>query len=119
MVRQDLEEVVRGTTGEVPRRAGVRAVRLYRESGPKRVIAHLAHWLGVRPEALRNWIRLEETDRGKRGDRPATTESEELRRMRRQNAEFKRASGILKGASAFSQRDPTRPGGGCATGRPV
>ncbi|WP_442934693.1 hypothetical protein [Micromonospora sp. CPCC 205739] len=34
-------------------------------------------------EALRNWIRQDEADRGQRDDRPTTSELEELRRLRR------------------------------------
>jgi transposase len=43
-------------------------------------------------------------------DRPTTSESEELRRLRRENAELKRANEILKAASAFfaSELDPPR-----------
>ncbi|GAB3006865.1 transposase [Saccharothrix stipae] len=87
-----------------------RAVRLYRESDPKPVIRRLAEQLGVHPEALRNWIRQDEADRGERGDRPTATESEELRRLRKENAELKRANEILKSASAFfaAELDPTR-----------
>ncbi|CCH29431.1 transposase [Actinosynnema sp. NPDC047251] len=87
-----------------------RAVRLYRESDPKPVIRRLAGQLGVHPEALRNWIRQDEADRGERGDRPSATEPEELRRLRQENAELKRANEILKTASAFfaAEPDPTR-----------
>jgi transposase len=87
-----------------------RAVRLYRESNPRPVIRRLADQLGVPHEALRNWIRRDEADRGERGDRPTTGEAEELRRLRRENAELERANEILKAASAFcaSELDPTR-----------
>ena len=87
-----------------------RAVRLYRESDPKPVIRRLAEQLGVHHEALRNWIRQAEADRGERHDRPTTTESEELRRLRKENAELRRANEILKAASAFfaQEMDPTR-----------
>jgi transposase len=87
-----------------------RAVRLYRESNPRPVIRRLAEQLGVHHEALRNWIRQDEADRGERGDRPTTGEVEELRRLRRENAELKRANEILKAASAFfaSELDPAR-----------
>jgi transposase len=47
------------------------AVRLYRESDRK-VIAQLARHLDVRPGTLRNWIRQDEADLGKRDDRPPT-----------------------------------------------
>lgn len=87
-----------------------RAVRLYRESDPKPVIRRLAEQLGVHPEALRNWIRQDEADRGERDDRLSATELEELRRLRKENAELKRANEILKAASAYfaSELDPTR-----------
>jgi transposase len=87
-----------------------RAVRLYRESDPKPVIKRLAEQLGVHPEALRNWIRQDEVDHGERFDRPSADETAELRRLRKENAELRRANEILKAASAFfaSELDPTR-----------
>lgn len=87
-----------------------RAVRLYRESDPKPVIRRLAEQLGVHHEALRNWIRQAEADHGERHDRPTTVEAEELRRLRKENAELRRANEILKAASAFfaQEMDPTR-----------
>jgi transposase len=87
-----------------------RALRLYRESDPKPVIKRLAEQLGVHPEALRNWIRQDEADHGERFDRATTAEAEELRRLRKENAELRRANEILKAASAFfaSELDPTR-----------
>ncbi|EID09802.1 IS3 family transposase, partial [Mycobacterium xenopi RIVM700367] len=62
-----------------------RAVRLYRESDPKPVIAQLARQLNVHPEALRNWIRQDEADRGERDDRPTTEMIAENRRLRAEN----------------------------------
>ena len=59
-----------------------RAVRLYRESNPKPVIAQLARQLNVHPEALRTWLRQDEADRGERQDRPTTEMMEENRRLR-------------------------------------
>ena len=40
-----------------------RAVRSYRESDPKPVIAHLARQLGVNHETLRTWIRQDKAPR--------------------------------------------------------
>jgi transposase len=87
-----------------------RAVRFYRESDPRPVIRRLAEQLGVHHEALRNWIRQAEADQGERHDRPTTGETEELRRLRKENAELRRANEILKAASAFfaQEMDPTR-----------
>ncbi|MFF0659555.1 MULTISPECIES: transposase [Micromonospora] len=87
-----------------------RAVRLYRESDPKPVIKRLAEQLGVHPEALRNWIRQDQADRGEREDRPTTEMAEENRRLRKEVAELRRANEILKAASAYfaAELDPTR-----------
>jgi transposase len=87
-----------------------RAFRLWREADPKPVIRRLADQLGVHSEALRNWIRQDETDRGERDDRPTSSELEELRRLRKENTELRRANEILKAASAYfaSEIDPTR-----------
>jgi transposase len=87
-----------------------RALRLWRSEQPRRPIAHVARELGLNPETLRTWIRQEEADRGERGDRPTTGELEELRRLRKEIAELRRANEILRAASAYfaSELDPTR-----------
>jgi transposase len=93
-----------------PQELRERAVRLWRESDPRPPIAHVARQLGVHPEALRNWIRQDEADRGERDDRPTTDMLEENRRLRKENAELKRANEILKAASAYFAQElgPTR-----------
>ena len=85
-----------------------RAVRLVFES--KRPIAHVAHDLGIHKEALRQWVRQAEVDRGLRRDLLKTDEREELKRLRKENAELKRANAILKDASVYfaQELDPTR-----------
>jgi transposase len=87
-----------------------RAVRLYRESDPKPVIRRLAEQLNVHHEALRNWIRQDEADRGERADRPSTDMLEENRRLKRENAELKRVNEVLRAASVYfaSEIAPTR-----------
>jgi transposase len=55
--------------------------------------------LGILPDTLRGWCKQADID-----DcllRVSTTESEELKRLRRQNADLRRANEILKTASAF------------------
>jgi transposase len=85
-----------------------RAVRLYFESD--RPIAHVAQDLGIDKEALRRWVRQAEADNGRRRDLLTSTEREELRKLRTQNAELKRANAILKDASVYfaQELDPTR-----------
>ena len=61
----------------------------------------------MHPEALRNWIRQDEANRGERDDRLTSEQLEELRRLRRENAELRRTNEILK--PVFAQElDPTR-----------
>jgi transposase len=84
-----------------------RAVRLVFESG--RPIAHVAQDLGVHREALRQWVRQAEADQGNRADRPTSAELEELRRLRKENAELRRANEILKAASAYFAKELDRP----------
>ena len=87
-----------------------RAVRLYRSTTPRPTFRQLGEQLGVHHEALRNWVRQAEADAGERDDRPTSSENEELRRLRKENAELKRANDILKAASAFFAQEigPTR-----------
>jgi transposase len=93
-----------------PEELRARAVRLYRESDPKPVIKRLAEQLNVHPEALRNWIRQDQADRGERDDRPSTDMLEENRRLRKEVAELRRVNEILKAASSYfaQELDPTR-----------
>jgi transposase len=64
----------------------------------------------VHPEALRNWIRQDEADRGDRYDRPTTEMLEENRRLRAEIKELRRVNEVLKAASAYfaSEIGPTR-----------
>ncbi|MEU4303783.1 transposase [Kitasatospora aureofaciens] len=64
-----------------------RAMEMYRAADPKPVIRQMARDLGVHHEALRNWIRQDEADRGERDDRLTTAEKEELAALRKENAE--------------------------------
>jgi transposase len=74
-------------------------------------IAHIAHDLGMHPETLRKKVRQAEADAGRRGDLLTSQEREEIRRLRRENYELRRASEILESASLFFARelDPDRP----------
>src|SRR5438552_7328084 len=82
-----------------------RAVRLVFESG--RPIAHVARDLGIHKEALRHWVRQSEADTGRRRDLLTTDEREELKRLRKENAELRRANAILKDASGTSSGLPS------------
>jgi transposase len=66
--------------------------------------------LGIHKEALRQWVRQAEADRGVRRDLLKTDEREELKELRKENAELRRANAILKDASVYfaQELDPTR-----------
>ncbi len=86
-----------------------RGVRVVVASG--RPIAHVARDLGISPEGLRKRVRQAEADRGDRPDALTSAEREEIRRLKRENYELRRANEILKSASLFFARelDSDRP----------
>ena len=85
-----------------------RGVRLAVESG--RPIAQVARDLGMSPETLRRHVRRAEVDQGLR-EGLTSQEREEIKRLKRENFELRRANEILKSASLFFARelDPDRP----------
>jgi transposase len=95
------EETIVMVMKKYPAELRERAVRLYRETSPTPTISSVARKLGVGPEALRQWIRQDEADRGTRSDRPTTEERELVRQLRRENEELKRINEILRLASSF------------------
>lgn len=91
-----------------------RAVRMVGEIRPDHesewaAMSQVADLLGVgTPETVRKWCRQAEIDAGAR---PGTTseESAELKRLKRENAELRRANAILKAASSFFAAELDRP----------
>jgi transposase len=80
-----------------------RGVRLALES--KRPIARVAADLGMHPETLRKRVRQAQADAGERPDLPTTAERDEIRRLRQENFELRRANEILKSASVYFARE--------------
>ena len=69
----------------------------------------VAELLGVgTPETVRKWVRQSQVDAGSRAG-TSTDESAEVKRLRRENAELKRANAILKAASVFFAAELDRP----------
>lgn len=90
-----------------------RALRLLDEAMPDyesefEAIRQVASKLGMSAEALRRWRRVVEVEAG---DRPGVTavEHAELKRLKRENAELRRANEILRTASAFFAAELDRP----------
>lgn len=92
-----------------------RAVRMVLESEkdyPHRTAAikAISGMLGISsPERLRKWVCRAEVDQGRRPGL-STEEAAEVKRLRRENAELRRAIEILKAASAFFAAELDRPG---------
>jgi transposase len=72
-------------------------------------IRSIAAKLGVTtPETLRKWVRQSEIDSGRRAG-VTSEESAELRKLRAELKELRRANEILKAASAFFAAELDRP----------
>ena len=111
-----LEEdgVVADRSVRYPQELRERAVRLVAESRPD----HATEWEAMRSvaqklgigstETVRKWVRKAEVDDGVR---PGVTseESAELRRLRAENRELRRANEILKAAAGFFAAELDRP----------
>lgn len=71
-------------------------------------IKSVASKLGVAEETVRRWRRKAQIDAG---ERPGMTTSEhaEIRRLKRELAEMRRANEVLKAASAFFAAELDRP----------
>ena len=85
-----------------------RGTGLVFESG--RPIAHVAADLGLPKETLRKYVRQVEVDTGRR-DGLSSEEREEIKKLRKENFELRRANEILKSASVFfaKELDTDRP----------
>ena len=91
-----------------------RAVRMVAEISDQ----HASEWAAISEvarllrvgcaETVRKWVRQVQADAGARPG-IATEESAELKRLRRENAELRRANSILKTASAFFAAELDRP----------
>ena len=91
-----------------------RAVRMVAQVRPEYpsdwpAICAVAEKLGIgTAETLRKWVRQAEVDAGARPG-VSSEESAEIRRLKRENAELRRANEILKAASAFFAAELDRP----------
>ncbi len=91
--------------GKYPDEVRERAVRMVLDhegeyASQWEAICSVADKLGPKAETVRLWVRRAETDRGRR---PGLTTEQltELKRIKRENAELRRANDILKAAAHF------------------
>lgn len=100
--------------GQYPAELRQRAVRLVAESKGEydsewAAITSIAVKLGIgTAETLRKWVRQAEIDAGARVG-TSTEESAEVRRLKREVAELRRANEILKAAAGFFAAELDRP----------
>lgn len=85
-----------------------RAVRMVAEIGERGAIGRVAEKLGVSRETVRYWVNNAPSDKGGRSGL-STEQLEELRVLRRENAELRRANEILKAASTYFAKELDRP----------
>ena len=90
-----------------------RAVRMVAEVRPEHphetaALRHVAGLLGMNTETLPLWVHRAEVDAGKRPG-VTTDEAEEIKRLKREVAELRRANEILKSASVFFAKELDRP----------
>ena len=90
-----------------------RAIRLVAEAKSDypsewAAIESVAAKLGASGETVRKWIRQSQVNEGQR---PGVTsvEAADMKRLRRENAELRRANEILKAAAAFFGAELDRP----------
>jgi transposase len=91
----------------------VRAVRMVVEATPNYptqwpAIVSVAEKIGVSAESLRKWVRQAEVDGGQRPGL-TTEEAAEIKRLKKEVAELRRANEILKAASTFFAAELDRP----------
>ena len=91
-----------------------RAVRMVAEfasdySSEYAAIDAVARKLGIgSPETLRKWVRRAQVDAGDRSGL-TTVEHAQIKALKKENAELRRANEILKSASAFFAAELDRP----------
>ena len=97
------------TPNKYPKEFREKAVRMVAEIDDPSAIRHVAEKLGVCKSTVRYWVK--NTPVGKGGKRGLTDEEiAELKDLRKEVRELRRANEILKSASAFSPRSSTSPG---------
>ena len=103
-----------GRPSKYPRELRERAVRMVAEVRPDypseyAAMTAVAGMLGIgSPEAIRAWIRRREVDAGDRAGVTADAQAE-IKKLKGENAELRRANEILKAASTFFAAELDRP----------
>jgi transposase len=104
----------RASSKRYPPELKERAVKMVRElrqedPGDHTVISRVARQLGVGTESLRLWVKQADVDAGTRPGL-TTEEQAELKRLRRENFELRRANDILQSGATFFGAELDRRG---------
>jgi transposase len=107
--------LVRGKKqGKYPEEIKRQAVELFKSSLPEygtrvNTARHICELLGIgTTETVLSWTRQAEVDSGAR-EGTTSEQTEEIRRLKTEVAELRRANGILRAASAFFAAELDRP----------
>jgi transposase len=97
-----------GRPNKYPEQFRQDALELVANSG--RPIAEVARSLGIAEGTLWNWVKAARKAQDREGDPDALSESEqdELRRLRKENAELRTDKEILRRAAAYFARETMR-----------
>ena len=99
-----------------PDEVNTQAVEMYNKcrnefTANEKAARHIAALLGVGSyDSVLNWVKQSNIDKGLKAGL-TSNERDELRKLRRENLELKRANGILKAASAFFAAEQGGPQG--------
>jgi transposase len=110
----EAKENKKRSPGKYPREIRKQAIDLFESSlheyGTRvKTAKHICDLLGIgTTETVLSWVRQSEVDGGER-DGITSDQLDEIRRLKRENAELKRANGILRAASAFFAAELDRP----------
>jgi transposase len=103
-----------GRPSNYPMEMRERAIRMVAELAPEygtefAAMRVVAQKLGIGSvETLRKWVRRAQVDAGARAG-TTSAESAEIKRLKKENAELRRANEILKAASSFFAAELDRP----------
>ncbi len=105
------DEVKKKRPGEYPPEVRERATHMvidHQDRYPSqwKAIVAISSKIGVNHETVRNWVRRAETDAGERAG-VTSDELAELKKLKAENKELRRANEILEAASASSGRSST------------
>lgn len=78
------------------------------KSSPERTVAEIARELGVNHETLRQWVKAADKQQAQQAAGLGAAELEELKRLRKENAELRIEKEILRKAAQYFAREMGR-----------